>query len=361
MKKDITVTDLAKIAQVSRATVSRVLNGNACVNPEARERVLAAVSETGYQKSGTNKVRYELTFKEVTLLSDEEDIQTPNTFFSNILQHLKDEADRLSLKVSFIFRHTHSSEEAFASNLQQAEAVILVGNDNPSMLQAVQKQHLPAIILNGVDEHMQVPSVSPDNEFSAFQMTSYLLDKGHRHIKYVTADIKHAMCERTDGFIRALRMHGIKFDRVEHVVDICEVADKVDPTGALRERIEGRRGGVDFGLQYVLPWLMEHKVFEGTTAVMCVCDMTALTLIEGFKAQGLRVPEDISVTGFDDVMFSSLVTPGLTTVRPDFKNMARIALRLLIQHAGDDSLLPMRICCSTQLIERASVKTLQKK
>ncbi len=102
--------------------------------------------------------------------------------------------------------------------------------------------------------------------------------------------------------------------------------------------------------------MIRNGEFSDCTAIFCICDMVAMTLIEALRTQGIRVPDDISVLGFDDVDIAELSTPPLTTIRTDHKRIAKVAIHNLIQSINESGDTVTRTCVSVSLVKRQTCR-----
>lgn len=353
--KKVTVTQLSELTGVSRATISRVLNNNANVRPEVRKKVLAAIEETGYIKDRSSPGS---RISSITLLGDDSTLLTSNHFYEPIIQTLKQETALHNIQLDFKINNSLKRPDSYEKILGSAEAVIVIGTDRLDLINAVCRRGVPAVMLNAIDPLMRLSSVMPDNEFGSFALTNHLIDKGHRKIKILTANIKHSTYQRTEGFLRALKMRGIHASYEDNVIDVAQLADKVDPSGVLKDDIFEGRIGFDFGISRFFDYLIEHDCFADTTAVFCICDVAAIGLINKFIECGISVPQDISVASFDDLSFSSLIEPPLTTINTHNQELARTAFNLLCDLINDKVKHPVKIYQQVELIERQSVRDL---
>lgn len=356
--KKITVSVLSELTGVSRATVSRVLNNNSNVNESVRQKVLAAIEETGYQRSGSNPYG---KVSKVTLVSDDATLLTNNHFYEPILQSLKQEASLAHLSLDFKISNRLKDPKSFHEFLGKPEAIILIGSDRLELINAICELQVPTVLLNATDPLMRLCSVLPDYEFGAFLLTNYLIKKGHRKIKLLTANVKHSVFQRTDGFLRALNLYHIPYTYEHNIIDVVTLADKVDPSGKLYHDIVEGRIGFDFGISHFYDYLIENDYFKDTSAVFCICDLAALGLIDKFKEHGIKVPEDLSVVGFDDLTISSIVEPPLTTINSNTEDLARLTFSLLSRILTENIKHPLRLCQEVKLMERNSVLDLTSK
>ncbi len=354
-----TVSILAEMSGVSRATVSRVLNEHDSVNDAARIKVLAAIKATGYAKHRT-QIKISLRFSKVTILCDEHGSAFEGSYFDTVLRSLHEEGQRLGIQCDFAGRDQMSMPSRLGAILAGSEAIIILGSDTPELIERIKDFHMPSVIINGIDPAMEMCSIAPDAEISFFNLANYLIDHGHTRPILLTASVKHTMWERTSGFVRAYKMRGIYFDPARQVIDLCDIANVADPSGQTLNLLKTRRYGTDFCASRLLPYLIEHRYFDGYTAIACICDSMAMSLIRALKERGINVPHDVSVTGYDDIALSAMMSPAITTVNPDYRNLARTAFNNLIRIASGSVPMTTRSSTATKIVERGSVATIRR-
>lgn len=352
--RKVTVTMLSEMSGFSRATVSRVLNDNSSVHPAAREKILQAIRETGYTRVKP-RVKMDVNFSKVTIVIDDLNPYIEGSYLDTVLRALRDEAESLGITCQYMNQEVINNPLELDHQLRETEAVLMIGLDNPLLLEEFKKYNIPTVIVNGSDPKMECSSISPDNEMGGFMLANYLIDKGHINSCFLNAHIKHSLWERSDGFRRAFEMRGLPFDSQRQLIDICKIAPQVDPSGKLYESLMKRRGGNDFGVSLVIDYLIQNHYFDDITAIACVCDTAAISVMKGLKDAGIKIPEDISVTGFDDIAIASMTTPALTTVSYDFHNIAKLAFSILIRISSGTLTTPLRSSARVTLMERQSV------
>ncbi|MFA0087656.1 LacI family DNA-binding transcriptional regulator [Vibrio sp. E150_011] len=355
-QKKPTVEQIASLAGVSKATVSRVLNGSDLVKNDVARRVEAIISEVGYVKRRSS-LEIPMTFNKITVFCDDSAF-APHTFYGTLLNQLKVEADKLSISLEMSVLNPTKNSQSLKNKLCDAQSILILGNPNQDLIEMTQNKSIPAVIINGVDPKMRTPSISPDYEFGAFMATEYLLSKGHRKIKFITANDRHSTYQRTDGFLRALSMAGIEHDPKQAVIDFVDYADRAEPLRGLKGKDLIRNPMGDFGAQEILPLIMAENRFDDCTAVLCLCDMVALSLLEALSHIGKRVPEDISVIGFDNLSVSAISSPPLTTMTTDYNRIAQSAIYKLITAISSPNKVATRSSVVFEMIERNSVRNL---
>ncbi|WED29777.1 LacI family transcriptional regulator [Vibrio sp. DW001] len=353
IKRKPTLDLIASLAGVSKATVSRVLNDSSLVKPDVVTRVLEVIEEIGYVKK-RKSVEIPSSFKKLTVVCDDSAF-APHTFYGNLLSELKLETSKLSIQLEMSMFNQLTSPSQASQRLSDTEALLILGNPNEDIVQLMARKRIPVVIINGVDPYMKTQSISPDYEFGGFMAADYLIQHGHRRIKILTANDRHSTFQRTEGFLRALTMAGVDYQRADTVIDFIDYIDKVVSNRGLVGKALITNPSGDFGAREILPLLIKEKVFEQCTAVFCICDMMALSLIEALSSVGIRVPEDISVIGFDNLDVGAISVPPLTTISTDYNKIAQTALHKLLTTISTPNKAATRSSVAVELIERGSV------
>jgi len=337
-----TSKDIARLAGVSRATVSRVLNGSDRTSATARERVQAAIATTGYEPdvAARNLVGHRSHTIALSLFSADshhawsEIASLSRYFYHDVLASIEQEAAGAGYDLLFVPHGSGSAADYLrALRARHVVGMISVAPDiSDPRIQVVSDAGIPAVY---IDTRVQGPCatyVTSDKIDGARQATAHLLDLGHRCIAFAGSHLQRiSMEERRLGYQHALAQRGIP----------------VNPA-LERPSLEGWEA-LD-GYNATVSLLSERRDF---TAIVAVSDVIAIGVIRALYEQGLRVPQDVSVTGFDDVMLAGYTTPPLTTVRQDHALMGRCAvarLRAMVEGTGD----PLPQIVPTQLVVRQS-------
>lgn len=330
-----TLKDIAREADVSVAAVSKVLNNRPGIGSETRERVLDTAQRLGYRgRGGKADIRSHGLTSAVAVTLDRYVVN--DAFYGAILSGLVTSAAEagIELTVSVL-------PDIFPGALKmlwsdgEPEALLLVGIDQSELIDEVAASGVPAVIVNGMDRTMRLPSVSADYHFGAWLATRHLLQLGHRDIVHVTHPYRESIRRRIDGFRNALEEAGIDFDARHHVLDL----------GA-PEMMTMAAGQV----------ILDHIDARGAVpdALFCVNDIVALGAIQALKSRGIAVPKDVSVAGFDGLPVGAHATPALTSMETDREGMARIAIRLLTEQGEHPDWTIERVTVGTILKPRQS-------
>jgi LacI family transcriptional regulator len=337
----VTISDVADLARVSEATVSRVLNNRKSVSTSNRKAVLAAVEELGYtprRKSRVKSIRSTALCLGAPHLYGE--LELSGHYFPTIIQSLQEECSSQSINLLLI------SLGAEDSGLQEVQRVIRQGIVDsmvllyvldPQVIETLLNFDIPSVLLNTYFPWLPVDSVNSDSFTGVLLAMYHLLDNGHRRIVLIDAPEDRQdywLKMRSLAYRHALEQAGIPFD--------AELVARSDLSAAGGERA------------------MQQILERGTpfTAVMCCNDESAFGAMRALQAAGLHIPQDISVVGHDGVNATTLVTPALTTVRVSRYDLGRLAIQILCQRIENPSYPPQHILTAERIIVRDSVRNL---
>lgn len=318
----ITRKDVAEYAGVSKTTVSRVLNNSGYVSPENRERIERAIRELGYRP---NLIARSLKTKETRqLLFHAPELSNP--FYMEVYKGMEEYAEEHGYTIVVSSRF-----DVDIVNQRQFDGIILsaVQPDYEKELVAL---NIPVVVTSYTRSLLTFPSVGIDIEEGALAATTYLLGKGHREIAFMT---NSGILDDTryNGYIRGLKEAGIY-----HGNDLLVSDNK--PHSPFEQ-----------GWRMALSLLESKKRF---TAVFAFNDAIAIGAMSAFHSKGCRIPEDISVVGFDDILQARFTCPPLTTIYMPKYEQGRESARLLLKTIQGVEVESMTL--QTRLVERASVK-----
>jgi DNA-binding LacI/PurR family transcriptional regulator len=302
-----TIKDVARAANVSTATVSHVLNDTRYVSDELRERVLRAIGELNYRPS---HVAASLrTKRSQSILIIIPDIANP--FFPPLVRGAQDAFDRKGFAVivgNTDRRHDRELEFLNLALRTQADGIII----NPSQigyddLLEVIEQGVKVVLIGAHIDHPDLDIVRVDNRAGACDAVRHLIDLGHQRIAIVCGPMSTSSAwQRCAGYSQAMEEAGLTV-RPDWVVE-----ETFDQEGGYR------------GAQRLI------SQSERPTAIFATADLMALGVMQALRAAGLRIPEDMSVVGFDDIPAATLTTPPLTTINQPKYEMGKRAAELLL-------------------------------
>ena len=330
----LTLEKVAEMAGVSRSTVSRVINGQTGVKPDVRERVLSVISETGYQPNmaaralASNRsgiIGVVIPHAVSTLFGD--------PYFPRLLQGITQASNINELTLSLFLFHTEEEEEKIHGRLLTAgflDGIIIASSHfSDPLFPHLIDYGIPFVVLGRQDRYPQVSFVDVDNQTGAYAATSHLLRLGYRRIAHITGPLDMvAGVDRLTGYRQALSDRGRAFDE--------ELVVNGDFTEA---------GGY-VAMQRLLP--------ARPDAVFAASDQLALGAWRAIREAGLRVPEDLALVGFDDLLPPDTGRPRLTTIRQPVVRSGSEAVNVLIDIIDNGLTPPRRVILDTQLVIRES-------
>nr|HET6902173.1 LacI family DNA-binding transcriptional regulator [Ktedonobacteraceae bacterium] len=334
-----TSEEVAQLAGVSRATVSRALNGSARVSDEARQRVHAAIATLGYEPDviAQSLVRQRSSVIAVSLFPEDDTLplthlgRTSHYFYLGVLENIEREAVALGYDLLISSHPRSKSPENYIRSLKTRRvAGVMILHATEARTQALIHSAIPTAFIDRMAQGSHATYIKSDNLDGARQATEHLLSLGHRRIALLTGlTTDLAGLERLLGYQQALGLASIAPD-----------------PGLIRQS----GWDIDEAYEAAKALLAERRDF---TAIVAGSDFMAIGILRALTEQGLRVPEDISLVGFDDIDFCQYTVPLLTTVRQDRAAMGRGAVQKLVAMIEGTEEVPPLIL-PTQLIVRKS-------
>lgn len=334
MAKDVTMQDIAKALGISTVSVSKALTDKDGVSSEMRATIKRKAEEMGYRysvtKSGKEGKNYNIgVLVEDHFIKDQTSafyfkmyqsiiMKLPKNNYSGILEILTQDKIKSGVLPKIITD-------------KKVDGLIALGKIESRYLRALRETGIPIVYLDYYDRHMEVPSVTTDNVYGTYMLMNHIVRMGHRKIAFV-GDIEAtpSILDRYLGYMRGLIVNNINV-----------------PTDYLICDRDAEGSYIEMKLPEDMP-----------TAFVCNCDHVALFLIENLKKMGYRVPEDVSVVGFDNSPFAEYADPKLTTVEVDVDTMTETACDLLVSMIRGEKNIHGRKVISGKLIIRDSVKKL---
>lgn len=327
LTKRPTITDVALLANVSTATVSRALQNPKLVSQKTRKQVFDVVAKTGYRPNTAAKMLRQS--RSNTLLVILPDIANP--FFAEILSGIEDVAT--GLKFTILIGNTNGDETRtrdLLSNLQngRADGALLLNGQLP--FEAEEIADFALVSLSEEITNVQVPHVGTDNVAASHDATHHLIDLGHKRIVHFSGPKGNVLTTtRQSGYESAMRKAGL-----EDYIQIVACGFTFE---------EGQKSAEAL--------LQTSSIPE---AIVCASDIAAMGTISELNRQGHNVPETISVVGFDDISFASLFSPPLTTIRQDRREIGSRATQMLIGLIQGAQDCPDQIVVDHNLVQRSS-------
>lgn len=331
-KRNITIMDVARVSGVSYSTVSRVLSGYEFVKESTYNRVMETVKQLGYVVNLPARSLAGGHSKIIGLLVPNLD----NTYVGTIARGIDQELVRSNYDLMLYTTHRHPGKEslyvnAIANGLTEG-LLLVVPLVITSYLDALREQNFPYVLIDQTDTTENSNVVDASNWQGAYDATRYLIELGHTRIAFITgATAVRSAVDRFQGYKAALADSEIPFTEAFIVEGDYQQRTSYENVKELLKRA------------YPLP-----------TAIFASNDLSAFGAMDAVRDFGFRIPEDISIIGFDDILQASLVYPKLTSVRQPLEEMGRVAVRLLLEQIADPSKSPQRVTLPTELIIRDS-------
>lgn len=338
-QKKVGIKVIAEMSGVAPSTVSHALNGTASISDEVRERVLKVARDTGYLSRRRTQANIGALRRILLAIPPDAMPENDVNIVSwTILNGLTAAARRASIKVTV---HEIRPDASFAQVGEAAlaadmDGIIILNDDRPNLLRAVRRSGLPAVLINGEDPEMQTDSIIPANRFGASQATRHLIELGHRRILHLTWKGRRTVMRRGEGFADAFE------------------EGRLDTSDALVLHAKGYEPR--HGEAAIQAWLAANPDQDGVTALFCAADNLALGAVRALKAAGLRLPQDMSVMGFDGIGLGELHVPSLSTMRIPLEEFGNTALDLLERRVANPGLAraARRVHLGCSLIARDS-------
>jgi len=304
----VTIYDVAKKSGYSITTVSKVLNNYPNVSEKAKEKVELVVKEMGYMPNSSARTLATKKSKMIgVVFSEDSDVGITHPFFSRVFESFRKQVELYNYDMLFVSRNTENNK-SYYDHLRNrgVDGVIIVVAESDEVENELLGSDIPVVFIDGLIENINV--VYSDNLFGSKIAVDYLYELGHRKIAHITGkSTLFTAMERIKGFNIAIEKHRLTIPS-NYIVD-----------GGYFTYEGGR---VAMMKLLALP--------DPPSAVYVSGDEMAIGAMKAIKEVGLRVPEDISIIGFDDISMSKYTDPALTTIRQDTNSIGRQAAMLLL-------------------------------
>lgn len=306
--KKIRVKDIARRLGISPATVSQALNHPEQVNRSTRRQVLSMCEDLGYIKPQKHKRR---TFNLAVVSGDAHNFT--HDFYADVCEQLLYESKKLGYNL--IFEPWDEAEDDFPVSISKnkVDGVISLGGIGQDKIILIKQKHLPIVLCGHPLPDLEIHTVLPDGRSGVHQICRYLISLGHKRIAMITGgrEFDQVSRDRAEGYLFALAEAGIKLGN-EYIVQ-----------------------GDFINYQKVATAINKLLSFEKRpTAIVCASDPIAYSVYDQLTRKGIKVPEDISVTGFDNLKppkYTAGIVPKLTTVNVDTKELAGYTLKIIFE------------------------------
>lgn len=327
-----TIYQVSELANVSLATVSRVINNSSAVKKETREKVEQAMLALNYKPNSVAK----------SLASNRSDCigvlvtELEHAFFSSMMAAVEAECRKYG-------KHTIVAASGVGDGAEEEGIEFLISRNCDGLIIQVEsisdeyliklaKGKIPFVVVNRYIEAISNNCIVMDNEEGEYLATKYLIEHGHKDIVYVTGPLnKNDARMRLQGYKRALNEFNIRFDQKR-----------------LYEGDYEQSGGQDAFNHF-------YNSSISFTAFLCANDEMATAVMAAARDKGIDIPNDLSVFGFDDLVFSRYTFPRLSTIEQPIKKMGTMAARIVLQQVYKQHVGPIQQYFTAKIIERESV------
>jgi DNA-binding LacI/PurR family transcriptional regulator len=323
------IRDIAKMAGVSTATVSKVLNNYKEVSDATKARILKIVEEVGYiPNSNARALSTKRSWLIGIVYSEGLNIGLEHNYFSGLLEAFKREIEAMGFEVVFISGYGIGYLKR--CQVRNVDGVFVVAADiSDPGLQALFDSDIKCVTTDV--PYKSIPLIYSDNRMGSRQAISHLYELGHRRIAHIAGPVGSvAGKERLEGYRQGLEEHGLAYDPLL----VVEAGDFGSSEGyACMNRL--------------------FQLDDVPTAVYAICDLSAVGAMHAIKEHQLEVGKDISLIGFDDIELAYHIHPSLTTIKQDRKLIGKTLAETLVKRIRREP-VEERIAIPTELIVRAS-------
>jgi len=327
--KYITLKMVAEKAGVSVNTASRAINNRPEINLETKKRVLRIAKELGYiRNAAAVALRTKKTGTIGVVIADNR-----NPFYAEVLNGMEEAARGKNYHIILANTQRDYKKEEEAINLLLAKRVdgllITPVQDKDDDIKNLIDANIPFVVVGRDFENIEVDAVYNDEVKGGFLATEYLIKKGHKRIALIDGFLyKSPARGRLEGYKKALNKYRISLDESIISVGDINIEDGYERTKQMLEK------NLDF------------------TAVFAYNDMMAFGSMQVIREKGLRIPEDIGLVGYDDILFCSLMDPALTTIRLKKQELGMESVKLLLSHINGNRKKPKKIMLDVDIIVR---------
>lgn len=326
-----TIFDVAALAGVSYSTVSRVINDQPHVHEDTRQRVRVAMAHLGYTAHVSARALASGRTGAIGLLA----LELESSFFTAIIRGVDEQAAHVGFDLLLCTTHDRREKEAqYVARLSHGMVdglLIILPRAMPDYVGRLRSERFPFVIIDHDEDAPGCDVIAADNRGGARQAVAHLAELGHRRIAIITGDpVAGSSHQRVLGYRDALAAAGLPFDET-----LVAQGDFLEPRAHLAT-------------------LQLMRQAAPPTAIFASSDLAAFGVMRAARELGMRVPDDLSVVGFDDIPEASYVGPPLTTVIQPLREMGRAGVRRLAELVRDQTEPAMRMILHTTLMVRGT-------
>ncbi len=318
MAKTVKLADIAAQVGVSTVTVSKALSGQKGVSEEMREKIRRLADELGYRSPSESKKQIVEKHYNIGVLIQEVYLGKYDSFYFRTYQEVN---KRAVARGCFTLLESISRENVLKNELpilvqeKKVDGLVVIGDMTKAYMEHLEeKAGIPVVYMDFYSDTIGLDTVISNSYYGTYVLTNYLFRMGHKKIAYIgTIGMTNSITDRYLGYAKSMLEHHMPI-REDYAIDD-------------RDRQTGR---MDLDKFFQLPEDMP-------TAFVCNCDLAASYLVKKLRTNGYRVPEDISVVGFDNYLYPGLCDIGITTYEVDISEMARRVVHKIVRKIANES------------------------
>ncbi len=338
----MTIREIANLAGVSPAAVSLVINNKKGVSEETRQRVQAVIEENKYMVPGQKRLSKPKRFRlcVVKFRTHGIAIEENQGFIASIIDQIESECRHYGYDLAMVNCDVATAAETLKEVMAAPpDGVILMGTElSEADYKLLDLLTVPIVVLDNSMRDVQVDSVLMDNEAISAEAVRYLYGLGHRDIGYIRFNLPISNCqERYQGYLREMERLGLHIPKPISIMPTF--------SGAYKD----------------MKRMLEEGEYVPHGACVADNDTVAIGVMKAIHEAGYRIPEDISIIGVDDIPFSAMTTPALTTMRISRSALGTLAVDTLRKRIKYPNWANMHVRLSGRLVERASTMAKQDK
>ena len=318
MAKTVKLADIATRVGVSTVTVSKALSGQKGVSEEMREKIRRIADELGYRSPSESKKQIVEKHYNIGVLIQEVYLDKYDSFYFRMYQEVN---KRAVARGCFTLLESISRENVLKNELpilvqeKKVDGLVVIGDMTKVYMEHLEAEAgIPVVCMDFYNDTIDLDTVISNSYYGTYALTNYLFRMGHEKIAYIgTIGMTNSITDRYLGYNKSMLEHHMPI-REDYVID-----DRDTQTGRM-----------DLDKFFQLPEDMP-------TAFVCNCDLAASYLVKKLRTNGYRVPEDISVVGFDNYLYPGLCDIGITTYEVDISEMARRVVHKIVRKIANES------------------------
>lgn len=337
LSKRITIKDVAEDTGLSIAAVSYVLNDKEGVRPETRELVLSAVERLGYVPNYTARGLASHRSRLIGVCSPQTEpgskLMFDNPFYSKLFSSIEYECRQEGYHV--IVSGT-DADESFLKLAQQRslDGMIIVGSYSKEFYSDLKKANMPVVLVDTYQNTEKFHEVRIDDRKGGYMATQYLVELGHRNIAFISGTLRDQGVTqlRFEGYRRALEENNIPYRKELVFPGVVSFESGMESAG----RVLSQKNDI--------------------TAMFCTADILAIGALKKALEMGRKIPDDLSIMGFDNLNISEYTSPSITTVGQDIELKGKLAVEIILDDINNLEKEPRCIVLPLEIVERQSTR-----